>query len=79
MSSSEANGGPLSVDSNVGGAYWEMSSSRCAHRDWALLDVTLYTKGYCAEGNADYEILMTFMSHVICHDVLPGAIRYVPR
>ena len=45
-SSSEANGGPLSVDSDVGGPYWEMSSSRHVHRDWALLDVTLYMKGY---------------------------------
>ena len=46
VSSSEANGGPLSVDRNVGGPYWEMSSSRLVHRDWVLLDVTLYMKGY---------------------------------
>ena len=46
VSSSEANRGPLSVDSNVGGPYWEMSCSRHVHRDWALLDVTLYMKGY---------------------------------
>ena len=46
MSSSEANGEPLSVDSDIGGPYWEMSSSRCMHRDWADLEVTLYMKGY---------------------------------
>ena len=46
VSSSEANGGPLSVDSDAGGPYWQMSSSRHIHRDRALLDVTLYTKGY---------------------------------
>ena len=45
-SSSDANGGPLSVDSDASGPYWEMSSSRCVHRDWALLDVTLYMNRY---------------------------------
>ena len=45
-SSSDAKGQPLSVDSNIGGPYWEMSSSRRVHRDWADLMVTLYTKGY---------------------------------
>ena len=45
-SSSDANGGPLSVDSDAGGPYWEMSSSRYVHRDCALLNVTLYMKGY---------------------------------
>ena len=40
-SSSEANGGPLSVDSDMGGPYCEMSSSRCNHKDGADLAVTL--------------------------------------
>ena len=46
VSSSEAKGGPLSVDSDIGGPYWEMSSSRCVHRNWADFKVTLYMKGY---------------------------------
>ena len=41
MSSSDAKGGPLSVDRDFGGPYCEMSSSRCVHRDMADLDVTL--------------------------------------
>ena len=45
-SSSDANGSPLSVDSNEGGRYCDMSSSKCVHRDWALLVDTLYVKGY---------------------------------
>ena len=44
-SSSDAKGGPLSVDSDIGGPYWEMSSSRHVHIDWADLDVTLWIKG----------------------------------
>ena len=46
VSSSDANGGPLPADSNEGGPYCEMSSSRHMHRDWALLVETLYAKGY---------------------------------
>ena len=46
MSSSDAKGGPLSLDSDIGGPYWEISSSRCMHRDWADLEMTLYTTGY---------------------------------
>ena len=46
VSSSDANGGPLTIDSDAGGPYLEMSSSRCVDRDWTLLDVTLYMKGY---------------------------------
>ena len=45
-SSSDAKGGPLSVDRDNGGPYCEMSSSRCMLRDVTDLDVTLYTKGY---------------------------------
>ena len=46
MSTSDAKGGPLSVNRDKGGPYYEMSSSRCMHRDVADLDITLYTKGY---------------------------------
>ena len=46
MSLSDAKGGPLSVDSDMGGPYCEISSRRCMHRDWADFDVTLKTKGY---------------------------------
>ena len=46
MSSSDVNGGPLSVYSDADGPYCDMSSSRCVHRDWALLENTLYMKGY---------------------------------
>ena len=48
-SSSDANGGPLSVDSDIGGPYCEISSSRCVHTDWADLDLTLKDKGVLAE------------------------------
>ena len=41
VSSSEANGGPLSVDSDMGGPYCEISSSRCKHKGWVGLDITL--------------------------------------
>ena len=44
-SSSDANGGPLSVDSDIGGPCCEMRSSRCMHKDWADLDIALKTKG----------------------------------
>ena len=40
-SSSDAKGGPLSVDRDIGGPYCEMSSSRSMHRDVADLDITL--------------------------------------
>ena len=79
VSSSDANGGPLSVDSDAGGAYCDMSTSRHMHRDWALLEDTLYTKGYLLKGIVDFKILMTFVGHVICCNVLPRAIRYVCR
>ena len=46
VSSSDAKGEPLSVDSDMGGPYCEISSSRCVHKDWADLDITLKTKGY---------------------------------
>ena len=73
MSSSDAKGGPLSVDRDIGGPYCEMSSSRHVHTDVADLDVTLYTKGYLLR------VLMTFVCHVVCCDVLPRAIWYVSR
>ena len=41
VSSSDARGGLLSVESDTGGPYCEISSSRCMHRDWADLDVNL--------------------------------------
>ena len=41
MSLSDAKGGTLSVDRDIGGPYCEMSSSRCMHRDVADLDITL--------------------------------------
>ena len=37
MSSSKANGGPLSVCNTQGGPYCEMSSFRCIGSDWADL------------------------------------------
>ena len=46
VSSSGVKGGPLSVDSDIGGPYWEMTSRRCVHSDWADLDIALWTKGY---------------------------------
>ena len=46
MSSSEMNGGPLSVYSMQGNLYWEMISYRCMDNDWADLVDTLYKKGY---------------------------------
>ena len=46
MSSSDAKGGPLSVESDIGGPYCEISSSRHLYRDWADFYITLKTKGY---------------------------------
>ena len=46
VSSSDVKGGPLSVESRDGGPCWEMSSSKCVHRDWADFVETLYRKGY---------------------------------
>ena len=46
VSSSDAKGGPLSVDSDMGGPYCKISSSRQVHRDWADFDVSLWTNGY---------------------------------
>ena len=46
VSSSDAEGCPLSIESRDGGPYFKMSSSKCTHRDWADLVETLYRKGY---------------------------------
>ena len=46
MSSSDAKGCLLSVESRDGGPYCEMISSKHAHRDCADLVETLYRKGY---------------------------------
>ena len=46
MSSSDAKGWPLSKESMDGSPYCDMSSSSHAHRDWAVLEDTLYKNGY---------------------------------
>ena len=41
MSTSDAKGGSLSIESRDGGPYLEMSSSKCTHTDWADFVETL--------------------------------------
>ena len=79
VSSSDAEGGPLSVDSNMGGLYCEIRSSRCMHKDWDVFGCYLENKGVLAEGITYDKILMTFVCHVVCCNVLPRAIQYISR
>ena len=79
VSSSDTKGCPLSRESSNSGPYCEMSSSKCAHRDWGDLVETLYSKGYFLNRAQVNKILLILVGEVIWCDLLSEAIRYISR